>query len=238
MDNKVTQTLILLAILLWIGACQVSQTDTPPSPPTFTVEPTPTPIRLPPNVTATPTSEPTPTNTAVVQASYTPKPPADTPTPAPEPTQTPTLLPETSPEVPLPGRASRIDWEDTDGQPFIVAGQDEGYFIWTDGDKVFIRAATKGERYTFSGQATGDGAIVNVNWLTQEPMQINIGEAVNRLDFQWAATGGPEGLDFSFTGDTLWLNLNIKSETDLEPSLVFVGEDKRSLNSMSLQLVR
>lgn len=241
MNGKISQLwggLLIASILA--AACQSNQPVTPPPTPTFTTIPSPTIIRLPPDLTATPTPQPTPTNTLVVQASYTPKPPTDTPTPRPEPTATPTSEPS-APE-PSPGRpsgsGSKIDWEDADGQPVIISGEDEGYFIWTDEDQVFIRAATRGERYTFSGQVTGDGSILNVNWFSQESMDVTVGEAVNQVDFQWAATGGPEGLDFIFTGDTLLLNLRIEDGPELEPDLVFVGEDKRRLNSMSLQLVR
>jgi hypothetical protein len=183
-------------------------------------------------------AEPTPTNTRVIQATYTPKPPTDTPTPWPTPTDTPVSEPlpaEPTATGQSPGPATNIDWDDADGEPDIIPGQDEGFFIWTEGDRVSIRTITKGGRYTFRGQLAGNGAILNINQFAREGVKLTIGEDVNRLEFELATTGGPEGLDFTFTGARLLLNLSIEDEPKLEPDLVFVGADKRrATNSLEL----
>lgn len=252
MQHRINQLFRLLLILLIAAtACQLGQLagrqgTAPAPPPTFTAEPSPTPFPLPPDYTATPTPPPTPTNTLVIQPADTPEaPPTDTPTPeppaTPEPTPTDTPIPEPSPTtdtLPQPvGNGTKIDWDDADGQPNVISGQDAGYFVWTDGDRVHIRVLTDGSRHTFSGQAIGNGAIVRVEPLAQEGIDVTIRENVNQMDFQWATAGGPEGLDFTFTGSTLQLNLRIDNKS--EPGLVFVGADNLTLvNGLPLQLRR
>jgi hypothetical protein len=246
MNDRINQLFILLLVMLIPAiACQPDellfrQGAAPTPTPTFTIEPSPTPILLPSTFTPTSTPEPTPTNTLVVQASYTPNPtPTDIPTPEPIPTDTPASEPPT-PTEPAPeqtGPGTEIDWDDAADQPNMFPGQEKGYFIWTDGNRVHIRVATEGERLIFSGQATGNGAIVRIEEVAQEGIDITIREDVNEMDFQWAATGGPDGLDFTFTGDMLQLNLRIDGKA--EPELVFVGADRLTLkNGLPLRLVR
>jgi hypothetical protein len=250
MQPRINQLLSLLfVVLVAVPACRLDrlaggQGPAPPPSPTLTTNPSPTPFPLPPAHTATPTPQPTPTNTLVIQRTDTPEsPPTDTPTPAPptsEPTSTDTPVPEPSPTETLPepvGNGTKIDWDDADGQPNVISGQDVGYFVWTDGDRVHIRVLTDGSRQIFSGQAIGNGAIVRVDPLAQEGIEVTIPENVNQMAFQWATAGGPEGLDFTFTGNTLQLNLRIDNQP--EPEFVFVGADKLTLvNGLPLQLVR
>jgi hypothetical protein len=223
---------VLLMILL---ACQLGQ-PVPAAMPTATValKPTLTPIPLPPAITPT-LAQPTPTNTRVVIATYTPQP---TPTTVPTRTPTPTseLPPTASPTPASPGPSSRVEWADTDGEPVIVPGQDEGYFLWTDGDRVHLRAATKGNKYIFSGQVTGNGAIVSIEKLAPDA-KITVSQAVNRFDFEWTTAGGPDGLDFTFTGARLILNLFNQGEPKLAANLIFVGKDKVQAGN-PLELVR
>jgi hypothetical protein len=246
MNNRINKLFILLFVLLIaIIACRLSGSLPEPGEvlaptPTFTVEPSPTPIPLPPEFTPTSTLEPTQTNTLVVQETYTPKPtPTDIPTPESTPTDTPASEPPTPTELAAEptGPGTEIDWDDAADQPNIFPGQEEGYFIWTDGNRVHIRVTTEGERLIFSGQAIGNGAIVRIEEVAQEGIDITIREDVNQMDFQWAATGGPDGLDFTFTGDMLQLNLRIEGEA--KPELVFVGADRLTLkNGLPLRLVR
>jgi hypothetical protein len=248
MNNRINKPFILLLVLLIaiITACRLggllrNKPEAAPAPTaTFTVEPSPTPMPLPPEATATPYVEPTPTNTLVVQETYTPNPtPTDIPTPEPTPTNTPGPEPPTptEPAAEQTGPGTEIDWADAADRPNVIPGQEEGYFIWTDGNRVHIRVVTKGERLVFSGRAIGNGAIVRVEEVAQEGIDITIREDVNQMDFQWAATGGPDGLDFTFTGDMLQLNLRIDGEA--KPELVFVGADKLTLrNGLPLRLVR
>lgn len=246
MNNRSNKLFILpFVLLIAIIACRLSgsspeQGAVPPPTPTFTVEPSPTPIPLPPEFTPTSTLEPTPTNTLVVQKTYTPNPtPTDIPTSEPTLTNTPASEPPTptEPVTEPTGPGTEIDWDDAADQPNIFPGQEKGYFIWTDGNRVHIRATTEGERLIFSGQATGNGAIVRIEDVAQEKVELTIREDVNEMDFQWAATGGPDGLDFTFTGDMLQLNLRIDGKA--EPELVFVGADRLTLkNGLPLRLVR
>jgi hypothetical protein len=246
MNNRSNKLLILpFVLLIAIIACRLSgslpeQGAVPPPTPTFTVEPSPTPIPLPPEFTPTSTLEPTPTNTLVVQASYTPNPtPTDIPTPEPTLTNTPASEPPTptEPATEPTGPGTEIDWDDAADQPNMFPGQEKGYFIWTDGNRVHIRATTEGERLIFSGQATGNGAIVRIEDVAQEKVELTVREDVSEIDFQWGATGGPDGLDFTFTGNMLQLNLRIDGKA--EPEFVFVGADRLTLeNGLPLRLVR
>ena len=217
--------LIELVVLLIIPlACQLGQPVSVAIPTaTGTIKPSPTPIPLPPAITLT-LAEPTPTNTRVVIATYTPAP---TPTTVPTYTPTPTseLPPTPSPAATSPGPSSRVEWADTDGEPTIIPGQDEGYFVWTDADRVHLRAATKGKKYIFSGQVTGNGAIVSIEKLAPDA-KITVSQAVNRFDFEWTTSGGPDGLDFIFNGTRLILNLRSEGEPKLAADLIFVGKDK------------
>ncbi|MBN1992334.1 MAG: hypothetical protein JW953_06490 [Anaerolineae bacterium] len=236
MQNQRSQSFILLLVLLMATAACQSNQPTPVPTPTFMVAPSPTRIRLPAGGTPTPPAKPTPINTLVIQATYTPKPPTDTPTPLPSPTDTPLPSePATATLTPVTGGVE-IDWADAEDRPNLIPG-DEGFFIWTDGNRVSIRGITRGTTYTFSGQATGNGVIANINQVSQTGIELAI-QGDNRIDFQWTTTGGPEGLDFTFTGATLYISLSLAGQPKPEPDLVFVGPDKRRVNGRSLQLAR
>jgi hypothetical protein len=127
----------------------------------------------------------------------------------------------------------KVDWLDADGKPTLFAGQDEGLYIWTEGDKVHLRGITKGTRYIFQGQANGPGAIVNVGTVG-ENVNIVVGDDVSKLSFAWTTIGGPDGVDFSFSGNKLLLNLSIQGEPKIP---VFVGADKKQA-STSIELIR
>jgi len=192
---------------------------------------------LPPAVTPT-IAEPTSTNTPVVVASYTSRPPTDTPTVTPTGTETPTPLPteEATPISVNNGTTMTIDWVDAAGAPDLITGVDEGLYIWHEGDRVYLRGITKGNRYTFKGQANAHGAIVNVDTLG-ENVNITIGDDVSRLSFAWTTVGGPDGVEFSFSGDRLLLNLGIDTNPKPETDPVFVGRDKHQVG-LSIELIK
>jgi hypothetical protein len=235
MKPKSYVVLLLLLANGVVSACQSNQQAATLPTPTPFVEPSPTAIRLPPALTPT-RGQPTPANTPVVVASYTPKPPTDTPTPRPTPTETSTpVITEEATPAEAAGIAV-IDWVDTDGKPTLITGEDEGLYVWTEGDRVYLRGITRGNKYIFQGQARGHGAIVNIDPLAQD-IDVTIGDNVSQLAFVWTTVGGPEGLDFSFSGDKLLLNFSIAGIPEPEPNLVFVGPDKRR-TGMSVELVR
>jgi hypothetical protein len=115
-----------------------------------------------------------------------------------------------------------MDWQDTDGEPNLVPGRDEGLFIWTEGDRVHLRGITKGTRYVFQGQANGLGAIVNIDTVG-ENVKVAVTDNVSQLGFAWTTIGGPNGIDFSFSGNRLSLTVTIQGEPKIP---VFVGADK------------
>ncbi len=238
MNFRLSLLLLILLPVIFAGAgCQPAP-EAAVSTITAARDPSPTPMPLPPALTPT-VLAPTPTNTRVVVASYTPKPPTDTPTPRPTPTITPTPEATATPEETVlesTGPAVTIDWNDAEGKPTIFQGEDEGFFIWTDGDRIHLRGVTKGSEYTFKGRAAGVGTIVNIDPLAQN-IDTDFGDTVGQITFRWTTIGGPEGLDFSFTGDNLLLNLGIEADPEPEPNLVFVGPDKER-TGMSIELVR
>ena len=227
----------LLLLTMGLSACASNQpTEIPP---TSTRPPKPTPTQMPLPKAATPTSAvPTSTNTPVVVASYTSQPPTDTPTVTPTGTETPTPAPteEPTPISANSGTTMTIDWVDAAGKPDLITGVDEGLYIWNEGDKVYLRGITKGSRYTFQGQANAHGAIVNVDTLG-ENVNVTIGDDVSLLSFGWTTVGGPDGVNFSFSGDKLLLNLGIDSIPKPDTDLVFVGRDKHQVG-LSIELIR
>lgn len=236
MNLKTCLRLLLLLLIIGLSACGPTTPTT--IPPTATATPRPSPTRMPLPPAATPTmAEPTSTNTPVVVASYTSRPPTDTPTVTPTGTETPTPSPT---EEPTPisangGTTMRIDWVDAAGEPDLITGEDEGLYIWNEGDRVYLRGITKGNRYTFQGQANGHGAIVNVDTLG-ENVNVTAGDDVSRLSFVWTTVGGPDGVEFSFSGDRLLLNLAINGAPP-GTTPVFVGRDKHQVG-LSIELIR
>jgi hypothetical protein len=234
---------IIAGLLGWLMvtlACQPAQ-PLPAMPiPTATLIPSPTPIPLPPALTPT-IVKPTPINTRVVQATFTPK-PAATATSQLPPTATHTLVPSshvrlTATPIFTQTDGTTVNWADAEGEPTIISGQDEGYFVWTNGDQVHLRAATQSGMYLFSGQAMGNGTMAGIE--PSGPQVKLTVEDNNRMAFQWATAGGPDGLDFTFTGATLVLDLRIDGKPELSPNLVFVGPDKLQVaNGLPLQLKR
>jgi hypothetical protein len=130
----------------------------------------------------------------------------------------------------------KVDWVDAAGEPNLITGEDEGLYIWNEGDRVYLRGITKGNRYTFRGQANGHGAIVNVDTLGKN-VNVTVADDVSRLNFAWTTTGGPDGVEFSFSGNTLLLNLGIDGTLKPDTDYVFVGRDKHPV-SMSIELIR
>jgi hypothetical protein len=192
---------------------------------------------LPPAVTPT-IAPPTATNTPVVVASYTSKPPTDTATPRPTATETPTPAATEEP-TPISVNAittMKIDWVDAAGEPDLIIGSDEGLYIWHEGGRVYLRGLTKGNRYTFQGQANGHGAIVNVDTFG-ENVNVTIGDDVSSLSFAWTTTGGPDGVEFSFSGDRLLFNFAIDGNFEPGTNMVFVGRDKYPAG-MSIELIQ
>jgi len=237
MNFKICLGFFLLLLTTGLSACG---SNTPTSvPPTSTATPRPSPTRMPLPPAVTPTiAEPTPTNTRVVVASYTPKPPTDTPTPRPTATETPTPA---ATEEPTPVSVNttttiKIGWADAAGEPDLITGEDEGLYIWHEGDRVYLRGITKGNRYTFQGQANGHGAIVNVDTLGKD-VNVTVGDDVSRLSFAWTTVGGPDGVEFSFSGDKLLLNLAIDGNPKPETDLIFIGRDKHQVG-MSIELTK
>jgi len=231
-----TYLMFLLALTMGLAACASNTPTEVPLTPTPPPKPTPTQMPLPP--AATPTSAvPTSTNTPVVVATYTSKPPTATPTVTPTGTETPTPLPTEEPTAVLvnSGTTMKIDWVDAAGAPNLITGEDEGLYIWHEGDRVYLRGITKGNRYTFQGQANGHGAIVNVDTLGQN-VNVTIGDDVSRLSFAWTTVGGPDGVEFSFSGDRLLLNLAING-APLGTTPVFVGRDKHPVG-LSIELIK
>ena len=237
MNFRTYLVFLLLLLIIGLSACASNkQTNIPPTP-TALPKPSPTRMPLPPAVTPT-IAEATSTNTPVVVASYTSKPPTDTPTVTPTGTDTPTPSPT---EEPTPASVNttttmKIDWVDAAGEPDLITGVDEGLYIWHEGDRVYLRGITKGNRYTFQGQASGHGAIVNVDTLG-ENVNVTIGDDVSKLSFAWTTTSGPDGVEFSFSGNQLLLNLGITGNPKPEPDLVFIGRDKHQAG-MSIELIK
>jgi len=235
--NCKTYILSFLVLTIGLSACGTSTPTAIPPTSTTAPKPTPTQMPLPPAVTPT-VAEPTATNTPVVVATYTSKPPTDTPTVTPTGTETPTPPPtqEATPVSINSGATMRIDWVDAAGEPNLVSGVDEGLYIWHEGDRVYLRGITKGSQYTFRGQANGHGAIVNVDTLG-ENVNITVGDDVSRLSFAWTTTRGPDGVEFSFSGDRLLLNLGIDGTLNPDTYYVFVGRDKHPVG-MSIELIK
>lgn len=237
MNFKIYFVFLLLLLAIGTSACGPNQPTSVPPTATAAKKPSPTRMPLPPAVTPT-IAEATSINTPVVVASYTSKPPTETPTVTPTGTETPTPSPT---EEPTPVSANttttmKIGWTDAAGEPDLITGEDEGLYIWHEGDKVYLRGITKGNRYTFQGQANGHGAIVNVGTLG-ENVNVTIGDDVSRLNFVWTTVDGPDGVDFSFSGDKLLLNLRIDGNPKPETDLVFVGRDKHQVG-MSIELIK
>lgn len=250
MNHKTTQLFtLLLVLLIATTACRLGrllrgQDEQPVPTQPVAVEPsaTLTPISAEPTAIPAP-AEPLPTSAPVIRPTDTPEPvptntpePAPTDTPAPEPTPTAEPAP-TEPPAEVETSGTEINWGDAAGKPNFAPGQDVGYFVWVNGNRVHIRVVTRGGIRTFSGRAIGNGALLEVNRVAQEAMDITIREDINQMDFSWVTAGGPDGLDFTFTGTALRLHLRI--DNNPAPAFVFVGAAKRTLdNGLPLRLVR
>ncbi len=253
------QLVILILTLLLVTGCipgRRSRQQPPPSaqPEATTIAPTDTVVLPEP-------AQPTPTNTRVVSAVSTPEPtappPLPTDTPSPLPTDTPLpLLTDTPPPLPtntplpLPtdtpaastsedeSNGSTIAWTDADGKPDIASGQDRGYLIWTDNNRVHIRVTTLGRTRVFSGRIVGNGTILEVKRVGHEKMDVTLRQDLNQMDFSWVSTGGVDGLDFTFSGTDLRFQ-HLRIDNKSAPTFVIVGVNQLSLdNGLPLHLVR
>jgi hypothetical protein len=76
---------------------------------------------------------------------------------------------------------------------------------------------------------------VNVDTLG-ENANVTIGDDVSRLSFAWITMGGPDGVEFSFSGTKLLLNLAM---TGAPPGTtpVFIGRDKHPVG-LSIELIK
>ncbi len=256
--NTIQISVWLLILLIVATACRPGrilrrQGAPPKATQPAAAEPTTAPASVEP--TSVPV-ESTPTNTPVIQTTDTPE-PAPTNTPEPAPTDVPTLEPApadtpvpepTATSEPPPTEApvetqeeessgTTINWDDAAGKPGVTPGQDVGYFVWTDNNRVHIRVVTKGGTRIFSGRVVGNGAILKVDRVAQEKIDFTLREDINQMDFSWVAAGGPDGLDFTFTGTVLRLHLRIDNQP--APAFVFVGAGRLTLdNGLPLRLVR
>jgi hypothetical protein len=89
------------------------------------------------------------------------------------------------------------------GQPAMNADTDYGYYIWSDGDRIYLRTTDRGNGPSpsvYTGRiVVHNGDVRNVNVVRQESDDWAVASD-NTVDYHFVTYNGIDGLDFTATG--------------------------------------
>ncbi len=126
---------------------------------------------------------------------------------------------------------------DPSGVPVYVAGQDLGYYLWSDdGAEWRVRWSGDGVLHDFSGTVTSTTPFVSSTAVGLDPDDAFTATSPNRVDFSASESDGDEGFDF-LVGESGVVTFDLKIDGVASAGKVRVGSGNWVPNTLPLPLM-